>query len=917
MRCAHRSCRLQEKRTNPCLFLLVVTANLCPFVALFSTVDTLDFYPSTPTFTLPKRRFGRSMDAYPHHHRHHCHCRFLEELLDMSRAPSRARTRTPSQTDAVRVRVETTRPHLRKKRKSSLSSDSRPPHQSLPPSSTTRSSSHRHRQGRPRGRERAEKSALEREDVVRLAEDARRSGSKSSLDDLAGDILAVSSLRRRVNLFSELMTLGGPLPSHDILTTYVQSLSSLTNSRQYLEAIGRVVSATLDSDKSISPGLVESLARGYTERLRQVQEDPGAGLAPESVRTTFHFVQHLAQTPESTNQRHALAIFQKLIETQYVPPEAVHDVDLTSQAFSTIVTAALVRSCIFWNWRVDAGVLTKNLLRDLSELSPSFLHLCTEVIYSLLEYPSARELELCISIVKRLGYHPTPHFFPDGVIRKIYNIAHELEEPDTAQRLYTWTLTPRIHSLHNHPLPRGPSLPWLLARLLVRQKQVHLGRTLIHALVSSPDPIPPSNRAQVILLAAEHGFASDARTLWERYSVGRHKALVVAHAALAVRMTSLFSSLVRREAAGSVRALERRARLFSESTLRDGDDSEMLDSLNSNPLDTTEDEISTPGADNLAAEDPETRTEPAPAPVSVPAPPAPASTATDPSPDPDPEDEAAEARMDDLVAFSCLLVARLQESKLPLREASHRDLNALARVHFLIGNVAEGFAVFQVLLNRHEIPDNYDVNVAMTAMAEYDHRHAARMLRTMAARGVMPDGVAMGTVIHHALLQRDTEVIKRLLSLAKELGLRLTLKTVNTLIRASVTLSRDDPVALRENLKRALGIVEANLHANRLPTIALGKFCIVESLRAQDPEMAYRYWELLVKDKAEWTDNEQQFQRSRIARRIENKVARREMGEEEARAMLGELRSRKMPKEGWRGERVKWTEEQKGGVGES
>lgn len=102
------------------MYLLVVTANLCPFVALFSTVDTLDFYPSTPTH--PKRRVGLSMNS-PRHH-----CKHLEELLDMSRAPCRARTRTRNRTDAVRV--QTIHPqatvHLRRKRKSSLSSDFHP-----------------------------------------------------------------------------------------------------------------------------------------------------------------------------------------------------------------------------------------------------------------------------------------------------------------------------------------------------------------------------------------------------------------------------------------------------------------------------------------------------------------------------------------------------------------------------------------------------------------------------------------------------------------------------------------------------------------------------------------------------------------------------------------------------------------------
>lgn len=102
------------------MYLVVVTANLCPFVALFSTVDTLDFYPSTST--LPKRRVGLSMNFL------HQHCQLLEGLRDTSRAPCRARTRTRIQTDAVRVQTSHPRAtvHLRRKRINNLSSDFHP-----------------------------------------------------------------------------------------------------------------------------------------------------------------------------------------------------------------------------------------------------------------------------------------------------------------------------------------------------------------------------------------------------------------------------------------------------------------------------------------------------------------------------------------------------------------------------------------------------------------------------------------------------------------------------------------------------------------------------------------------------------------------------------------------------------------------
>jgi len=222
----------------------------------------------------------------------------------------------------------------------------------------------------------------------------------------------------------------------------------------------------------------------------------------------------------------------------------------------------------------------------------------------------------------------------------------------------------------------------------------------------------------------------------------------------------------------------------------------------------------------------------------------------------------------DLRKFANLVLTRFREVKEPLEQASREDLNALARANIILGHVKKGLEVLQVVIGRNEGPDLHDLNVLLSAIAEVHPRIALKMVRHMVARGQGPDGISFGTVIHRAARHGDVAVITSLLDLAQETGQQLTIKTVAAVIRASVAFSGVDKDAVRDNLTRALGIIIANEHSSHLATSSMGKFCIEEALKADDPTLAFKFWKRLLRTRAEWDDGEHTSLRRQIAKSI-------------------------------------------------
>ena len=541
----------------------------------------------------------------------------------------------------------------------------------------------------------------------------------------------------------------------------------------------------------------------------------------------FRLVLHLSKR---RMREPAMRLLQSLIETSYIQPEAIHRADHSSGDFHLIITLTLVRSCIFWNWNRRALILTKNYLSEVSSVGPAVTRLCQDVLYTLMEFPAIEDLELSLSFIEDMVSRPEPLAVSPTIIRQMYANAQHLDQPHIATSLFTLSRGQAVNSINEFPLPSGSALTWSLHHLSRQTIFLQLTRRLVEQVVDRCEPIPLSDRAAFIAIAAENGFASHARSLWVRYSSGREGWIVAGNAATMVRMCSLFASLCRKNAVKKSRNPQ-----VAKSSVNGG-------------LDQT-------GKDLCTSLEEEGR---------------------------------------DLRDFANLVLTKFREAKEPLQQASREDLNALARANIMLGHVYKGLEILQVVIRRHESPDLHDLNVVLSAIAEFDPQIALKMVRQMVAHGLGPDGISFGTVMHQAAKHGDVAVISNLLHLAQETGQQLTTKTVAAVIRASVVFSGVDKDAVRDNLTRALGIIIANEHSNHLATASMGKFCIEEALKADDPTLAFQLWKHLLRTRAEWDDNVHVSLRRRIAKSIhtQRKVGHICAGDGEK--MVSTLRGRKV-----------------------
>ncbi|KAI0304386.1 hypothetical protein B0F90DRAFT_1625646, partial [Multifurca ochricompacta] len=529
----------------------------------------------------------------------------------------------------------------------------------------------------------------------------------------------------------------------------------------------------------------------------------------------------------------ATRLLQSLIETSYIPPEAIQRTDQSSRDFHLIIALTLVRSCIFWKWYRRALALIRNHfhLHKRSSVGPVISGLSHDILYALMEYPTVEDLDLTISFVEDMVSSQEPISVSSDVIRQIYNHAQRLNQPDMAATLYTLTQGGTTQPLDEFPLPSGTALTWLLRYLSSQSAYLHLARRLVKQVVDRCEPIPPPDRADFISIAAKSGFASHARSLWERYSSGREGRAVAGNAAMVVRMCSLFTSLRRRNAVKKSEDSE----LAHETTIA---------SIDSGPSHEAEDLCISSELD---------------------------------------QDQ-------DLRNFADLVLTRYRELKEPLYRASREDLNALARANIMLGRIVEGFQVLQIVTYRNECPDLHDINVILSAIADVDPRMALKMVRRMVAVGPKPDSISFGTVIHKAARHRDVATISRMLRLARNAGQQLTTKTVATVIRASVMLSGTDKDAIRDNLVRALGIITANDHSNHLSTVNMGTFCVEEALKADDPTLAFQFWKRLMRSRTPWDDGLHTSLRRRIEKSVCCRCKEGYIRTEDGRKMLFALR---------------------------
>ncbi len=249
------------------------------------------------------------------------------------------------------------------------------------------------------------------------------------------------------------------------------------------------------------------------------------------------------------------------------------------------------------------------------------------------------------------------------------------------------------------------------------------------------------------------------------------------------------------------------------------------------------------------------------------------------------------------MAFARRVLLAFRQNKEPLEKASHMDLNALARGYTMVGNYAGCLEALQGILARRQIPDLFDINVILSAVAQQSPRRAAAMIEQMQEQGIRPDGVTFATVLNEALKQEDNALVGHIMLKARAMGHGdLTDKAIVSLLRANLSCLRDggrrrpaEGETLRNYLHRAYRLITELPKSAVIQTPNMGEECIVASLRANHAEMAFEFWKLLVKGKTEWEYGKQVGLRRMIVDKIRAQSRRGKLDAITSRRMLSEL----------------------------
>ncbi|EPS98452.1 hypothetical protein FOMPIDRAFT_1126436 [Fomitopsis schrenkii] len=426
--------------------------------------------------------------------------------------------------------------------------------------------------------------------------------------------------------------------------------------------------------------------------------------------------------------------------------------------------------------------------------------------------------------MERCGKPKLPH----SVLQDFYEGTQRHRLAELAEQVYTVSQSDLVRREHQHTYlpPAKGALHWFLRYLINMQRNAHLPRILAWQLVNENIPITQQYRGSVIAQLAQQGLATQARTLWERYAVGKERDVVVGNTSAMLRLVSLFVSLSRR----------------SDYTTEAGEREQHAGFAGQRAGATK----NTPG---------------------------------------------------EFLAFAERVFNAFRRSRAPLAGAHHWELNALARASFMLGRLEDGIAAFKLMFRMRYVPDLQDINVAIGVLAEHNPTAAADIIEHMVKMGIEPDAVSFGSIIHHAVIHGDIPLTTALIRRARELGItELSYKTVGTLLRAAATAPDEDGrLSPRTQLLNMTELVDSLLLARRVPSPNMGRDCVRVALRADDPSAAFRFWQLLMKDKTEWGDVGQTTTRQMIARCVRTHYNEGRLDEREARTMLHELRARFYP----------------------
>ncbi|KAG6897550.1 hypothetical protein C0992_000333 [Termitomyces sp. T32_za158] len=236
-------------------------------------------------------------------------------------------------------------------------------------------------------------------------------------------------------------------------------------------------------------------------------------------------------------QEHALNIFQVLVNTGFIPIEALPPDKGSSDNASLVISLATIRACLHWNYRALAASIITHLITN-NPVNKAMIDINIEIIHSLLAaHQTPRAIASAGHLIRQI--HPFSPV-PDSVIRLFYNSAFDIGARRDAEVLYSFTRQNRVLESHEYPPPENSALPWLMDHLATTSSRTHMSRTLAMEAAENDLWIPATSRAPFIAKVATLGYAIPARALWERYSRGKDGAIVAGNAALMLSMVKLF-----------------------------------------------------------------------------------------------------------------------------------------------------------------------------------------------------------------------------------------------------------------------------------------------------------------------------------------------------------------------------------------
>lgn len=519
-----------------------------------------------------------------------------------------------------------------------------------------------------------------------------------------------------------------------------------------------------------------------------------------------------------------------LNSTSQLTPRKETKTDDSQDTFDAVIILTIARACEAYNWPVRMTALTKAVVSRCTsassqELRNSISDHVHEIIENLTRNKIPASLKGAVTICKACALNDNIRPLPDSLIQNLYYSLEDRGLRSEMARLYLSLLKTSKGRQGSTPTPLNPTtaqlpdidlpvLEWgtvpqyyppnhrarigLMEHFVTERHDVNALRILVQDIVSRHDDRNTniSFLAEGVALLAEAGQLDAAKEVWARTSNVPGFELLYGNAKAVMRMCKgLVAAAIK--AKDEDVSVERKRPL--ENTIRtDQDGLTMFHSMGKN------------------------RTV-----------------------------KAIKANSSFGSAFDTAksIIQNFILLKQPLANASHRDLTTITRLGFLIDDLPMATISSEILLDRKEIPDLYDLNVLLSGIAQYDCGQAVSIANKAIKQGIRIDKVAWATLIHYALINGDFDLSRSIIKTAHSEHVRWGNHVIDIIVRRGFDSKTVDRSYVGEFLAQSFQLLQYATRAGHAPWMSLGVLCIHRAVQFDFPLLAFKFWKLVCKPK--------------------------------------------------------------------